>query len=119
MSLEKIVKTILTWIPSLIVSVFYIQNAIDKMFKTEALDKVVKHPIILMGVGGVLFIANLLFLINKTILWGASILALYMFCIVFIHINKGKPFEGAMLITMCTVFAAYIRQPEVFKLNEK
>ena len=114
MKLEKITKTILTWLPSIVIVMFYIPNAIDKIVNADKLDKVITNSTIIMSVGIILLIAALLFLINKTVLWGTAILALYMACVVVIHMYKGKPYEVVILIGICTVFAAYLRKPKLF-----
>lgn len=118
MKLVQPIKIGLIWFPSLIISVFFVLNATEKMFYPAELDKVIKNSTILIGVGSILLLATILFLIDKTMIWGTMILALYMCCITFIHIAKGKPFEVAMLIVVSVVFAAYLRQPWLFNTNE-
>lgn len=115
MTIEKIFKILLKWLPSLIITVFFIPNALGKIFQSDQLDKVVTNPIILITVGVILLIGTILFLIDKTIIWGTSILSIYMTFIVFIHMYKGKPYEVVILIVMATIFAAYIRKPELFR----
>ena len=39
--------------------------------------------------------------------------------IVFIHMYKGKPHEVTILIVMATIFASYIRKPEIFLPDKK
>ena len=119
MGFEKIIKKILIWLPSVIISVFYIPNALNKIFQSDQLDKVVTNSTVIIGVGVSLLIATALFLYNKTILIGTSLLAFYMTCIVAIHMYKGKPFEVTILIVMATIFAAYIRKPEIFHQKRK
>lgn len=114
MKIEKIIRTILTWLPSLSISIFYFSNSLEKILKADNLNKVVNTPYIIITVGIVLFIATLLFLYNKTILLGTTILSFYMICIVFIHMSKGKPYEVTILIVLGTIFSAYLRKPSYF-----
>lgn len=111
---EKTIRTILIWLPSIVLSMIFIQNGLDKILHPDQLDKVVKNDTLFIAVGVILLIATVLFLNNKTMLWGTTILAFYMTFISFIHWYKGKPFEVVVLIVMCTIFAAYLRQPQLF-----
>ena len=117
MKFEQIIRTALIWLPSLILCTFFIPNAIAKIMNSNQQGKIITNSTVLMIVGIILLIATVLFLINKTILIGTAILASYMTCIVFIHIYKEKPFEVVMLIVVATIFAAYLRKPELFYLN--
>jgi hypothetical protein len=67
-----------------------------------------------MVTGIFLLVSTGMFLYKKTLLIGTSLLALYMTFIVFIHMYKGKPYEVAILIVMATIFASYIRKPQLF-----
>lgn len=113
-SAEQYLMTGLRWLPSLIICLFYVPNAWSKLFYAEDLNKVISNTIALNAVGVILLVATILFLLNKTMLWGTAMLSLYMTGIVFIHILKGKPYEVAMLIVMATVFAAYLRKANLF-----
>ena len=104
MRIEKIIKTILIWLPSLIITVFFIPNALNKILHSNSLDKIVTNSTVIIIVGIILLIATALFLYNKTIIIGTTILALYMTLIVFIHMYKGKPYDVAILIVMATIF---------------
>lgn len=115
MTAKKITKTGLIWLPSVIITLFFIPNGLGKILSPIQADKVVTNKTVMISTGIILLIATALFLYNKTLLWGTSILALYMSCIVGIHMYKGKPYEVAILIVMATVFAAYIRKPQMFK----
>lgn len=119
MKAEKIVRTILIWLPSIVISVFYIANATEKIFQPDKLDKVVANDMTVTIVGIGLLIAVALFLVNKTLIWGTMLLAFYMTLIVFVHMYKGKPFEIAILMVMSTVFATYLRKPGVFHQKQK
>jgi len=111
---EKILRTVLTWLPSLAISIFFFLNAIEKIFHSDQMDKVITNNAIIISVGIVLLIATALFLYDKTVILGTAILASYMTFIVFIHIYKEKPFEVVILIVMSTIFAAYLRKPYFF-----
>lgn len=114
MKIKIIFKKIVLWLPSVVITLFFVPNALNKIFESNQLDKMVSNRAVIIGTGVVLLIGTALFLYNKTILWGTCLLALYMTCIVCIHMYKGKPHEVAILIVMATVFAAYIRKPELF-----
>ncbi len=120
MKREKILKTILIWLPSLIISLYYIPNAINKLLEPNQTGKIVENSAVMITAGVFLLIATALFLYNKTILVGTSMLVLYMIFIVLIHMYKGKPAEVVILILIATIFASYIRKPELFnhKQNE-
>jgi len=115
--MNKILKILLTWLPSVIMTLFFIPNALDKIFNSNQADKIVANSTIMIVTGIFLLVSTAMFLYNKTILIGTTLLALYMTFIVFIHMNKGKPYEVTILIVIATIFACYIRKPELF--NQK
>jgi hypothetical protein len=119
MKMNKILKTLLTWLPSIIITLFFIPNALDKIFNSNQTDKIDANITIMITTGIFLLISTLLFLYNKTILIGTTLLALYMTFIVFIHMYKGKPHEVTILIVMTTIFAAYIRKPKIFHQSKE
>ena len=114
MNKNKFLKTLLTWLPSVIITLFYIPNALNKILYSNQMDKVVTNSTVMIFTGVFLLIATALFLFNKTMLYGTFLLALYMTFIVIIHMYKGKPQEVAILIVMATIFASYIRRPQWF-----
>ncbi len=116
---KKILPTILTWLPSLIITLFFIPNALDKILNSNQTEKIVANSTLMMTTGVFLLIATAIFLYNKTVLIGTALLSFYMIFIVFIHMYKGKPYEVTILIVMATIFASYIRKPQFFatKLN--
>lgn len=116
--IERIIRKILIWIPSLTVALFYIPNAFDKILEPNQTGKIVESSVIMITAGIYLLIATALFLRNKTILIGTSMLALYMILIVIIHLYKQKPSEVVILILMATIFASYLRIPNLFQLNK-
>ena len=117
--MNKILKTLLTWLPSVIITLFFIPNALDKILNSNQTDKIVANSTIMITTGIFILISTILFLYNKTILIGTTLLALYMTFIVFIHMYKGKPYEVTILIVMTTVFAAYIRKPKIFHQSKE
>ena len=118
MKTEKILSKILMWLPSLIITLFFIPNALDKIFNSNQTDKIVANSTIIVATGIFLVISTALFLYNKTILVGTILLACYMTFIVFIHMYKGKPYEVAILIVMATIFASFIRKPNLYIQNK-
>lgn len=114
MKIDKFLVPVLTWLPSLIVTLFFIPNALDKIQNPIQPDKVITNSSLMIGLGIILLIAMALFLYNKTMLIGTFILASYIASVTIIHMFKGKPYEIVLLITMCTIFAAYLRKPQLF-----
>lgn len=112
MKVEKTVQTILIWAPSVVITLFYVPNALDKLLHPNQTGKVVESSTVMIIAGIYILTAIALFLYNKTILAGTVMLSLYMLFIVLIHLFKGKPTEVAILILMATIFAACIRQPK-------
>ncbi|WP_394751009.1 hypothetical protein [Spongiimicrobium salis] len=108
------IQKILIWLPSVVLSMIYIQNGIGKIFRSDQMDKIISNDIVMSTVGIILLIATALFLYPKTLIWGTTILSCYMSCIVFIHLYKGKPFEVAALVVLGVIFATYLRRPEFF-----
>ena len=119
MNTKKIFTTILIWLPSVVITMFYIPNALNKLLEPNQTGKIVENSAVFITAGIFLLIATALFLYNKTILIGTSMLALYMIFIVLIHMYKGKPSEVVILILMATIFAAYIRKPQLFQQKQK
>lgn len=114
MRTKKIFSNLLLWFPSVIILLFFIPNALNKILHPNQTEKIVTNSIVMISTGLFLLIASILFLYNKTMRIGTMLLALYMTLIVCIHMYKGKPYEVAMLIVMATIFAAYIRKPQLF-----
>lgn len=120
MKTAKLLKKLLVKLPSVVMAVIFIQNGLTKVFNSGQLDKVIKNQTVLILVGVLLLIATGLFLFQKTLLIGTVFLSLYMCFIVCVHLYKGKPIEVTALIIVATIFAAYLRKPELFnqdKLN--
>ncbi|MBG6129972.1 GTPase SAR1 family protein [Aquimarina sp. EL_43] len=114
MKTKKTLSTLLTWLPSLIIVLFFIPNALDKILNSNQTEKIVSNTAVMIIAGIYLLIAVVLFLYNKTVLIGTTLLAFYMTCIVCIHMYKGKQYEVTILIVMATIFASYIRKPQLF-----
>ena len=117
MKTQNALLKFIQWLPSLILLLFYLPNAINKILLKNQEGKIVSNKYVLIATGLFLLLAIILFLYNRTVLLGASLLALYMTLITCIHIYKGKPFEVALLIVIATLFAAYIRKPKIFSKN--
>jgi|SRR5690554_4310822 hypothetical protein len=116
---ENTLSRILIWLPTLAIILFYIPNALDKLINHDQTGKVVESSAVMITAGVFILIGTVLFLYNKTILIGTSMLVLYMIFIVLIHMYKGKPSEIVILILMATIFASYIRKPKLFHLLSK
>ena len=114
MKTQKVLSKILMWLPSLIITFFFIPNALNKILNSSQTDKIVANSSVMIATGIFLLISTALFLYNKTVFIGTTLLAFYMTLIVFIHMYKGKPYEVAILIVMATIFASYIREPDLF-----
>lgn len=114
MKTEKVLKRLLIWLPSLIILLFYIPNALNKLLEPSQTGKIVENSAAILIAGIFILVGVILFLYNKTMLYGALMLVLYMVFIVLVHMYKGKPAELAMLIPIATILAAYIRKPLLF-----
>lgn len=112
MQFKDSLKLSLKWLPSVMLLLFYLLNAWDKITNAGQTDKVIANEAVMIATGIFLLLAVALFMYPKTILWGTALLALYMSCIVVIHMIKGKPHELTLLLVIGTVFAAYIRAPQ-------
>lgn len=110
MKTKKFLSKTLAWFPSLIITLFFIPNALDKIIHANQTGKIIASPPLMISTGVFLLLAVALFLYNKTALIGTALLSLYMTCIVIIHMYKGKPYEVAMLIAMATIIAMHIRK---------
>lgn len=108
---DKILSKILIWLPSLVITLYYIPNALDKLLDPGQTGKIVENSAVMITAGVFLLIATALFLYDKTILIGTSMLVLYMIFIVLIHMYKEKPSEVVILLLMATLFAANLRKP--------
>lgn len=116
---EKILSRILIWLPSLAITLFYIPNALEKLLDPNQTGKIVESSAVMIIAGIFILIATVLFLYNKTVLIGTTMLVLYMTFIVLIHIYKEKPSEIVILILIATIFASYIRKPQLFHQKAK
>ncbi len=115
---QEYLSKLLIWMPSLIVILFYIPNALNKLLEPNQTGKIVESSVVMITAGIFILTGVALFLYNKTILIGTSMLVLYMTFIVLIHMYKGKPAEIVILILMTTIFASYIRKPQLFSTQK-
>src|SRR5687767_14951879 len=113
MTTSKSIRTVLIWLPSLPIIIFFIRNALDKIIHSNQSGKLVSNSAILILTGVALLIATALFLYEKTIIVGTAILATYMTMVVFIHMSKGKPFFLTILVVLLTIIAGYIRKTKL------
>ena len=117
--MNNIFKTALLWLPSVLLALIFVSNALHKILDSDQTDKIINNSTVLISTGIFLLLATALFLYNKTIYIGTVLLVLYMTLIIGIHMYKGKPFEVAALIVIATIFAAYIRKPKEFHQKQK
>lgn len=115
---EKTLSRILKILPSLALLSFYIPNALDKLIHHDQTGKIVESSAVMISAGIFLFLGMGLFLYRKTVLIGTTMLVSYMSLIVMIHMYKEKPAEVVMLIGIATIFAAYLRAPQLFHEKE-
>ena len=113
-TLQKNLIQIITWLPSLAIALFYIPNGLDKLLDPTQTGKIVESSVVMITAGIYILLGTALFLYNRTLMIGASMLVLYMTFVVLIHMYRGKPSEVVILILVATVFAAYIRRPRWF-----
>ena len=103
---QKILSTILVWLPSFIITLFFVPNALDKILNSNQTGKIITNSTVMIITGVFLLIATVLFLYSKTVLIGTTFLAFYMTFIMFIHMYKGKPYEVEILIFLATIIPA-------------
>ena len=109
--------TALKWFPSILVAVFFTQNAFEKILQPHETAKLGLANTSVVFVGILILIATVLFLMNRTVIIGTVILASYMTVVVLVHINKGKPFLLTALIALATIFAGFSRKTKCFDLK--
>ena len=112
--MENYLRPLMNWLPSIMVSLFFVKNTLEKILQPADAEKLVDNKGVMIMAGVFLLLATALFLYRKTLWVGAALLSLYMTLIVFIHLYKGKAFELTSLIVIGVIFAAYLRSPEFF-----
>lgn len=115
MQLIKFIKSALIWLPSIVLALIFIENGCQKVFNPIGVGKIIDNPVVLTSVGLILIVSAILFILPRTMLIGASVMALYMTMITFIHLMKGKSFEVTAMIVVGVAFASFIRKPELFQ----
>ena len=65
MKIERILKTELVWLPSIIITMFFIPNAIEKIFQSNQMDKIVTNNVALITIGIILLIERFYFCLIK------------------------------------------------------
>jgi len=78
MKTVRTIKRILIWLPSLIILLFYIPNALNKLLESNQTGKIIENSTIMIITGAFILVGAALFLYNKTILYGTLMLVLYM-----------------------------------------
>ncbi len=104
---------IVVWLPSILVAIYFIQNAVEKIVMSTELDKAGLSPTQIFIVGIILLVATALYVIDKTMIIGSTVLALYMISVVCIHFNNGKPYIIASQIVLAILYGAYIRRMKI------
>lgn len=117
MKTNRFLSIFLTWAPSLAITFFYIPKGLDKLLNPNQTGKIVENSAIMIIAGIFILLGNALFLYNKTIQIGTSMLVLYISCVILIHMYRDKPAEIVILMLIATIFASYIRAPKHFHKN--
>lgn len=104
-------RQLLSWLPSILVTLFFIGNASDKINPSVAQLKMGLTSPMMTLVGFLLLLFVLLFLIPKTMLLGAFFLTSYMVVVLVIHIRNGKPFLLTAGIGILIFIASMARCP--------
>lgn len=110
---QNLITNILKWLPSILVAIFFVQNALEKIIHSTTLDKAGLSPTQILLVGIILLVATALYLTDKTMIIGTILLALYMTSVTIIHFNNGKPYIIASQIVVAILYGAYIRQMNI------
>jgi len=117
MNTSNILKCTISWLPTIPVVFFFLQNALEKVLYPGQLDKMGLSENALILIGVTLMVATVLFLFERTVLIGTLILATYMSIIVFIHALEEKPFLIAILIVLLIILAGFVRMPKFKNLK--
>ena len=114
MTNKKGLETSLIWVPSILIAIFFIKNAFEKIFQSNEITKLGLNNTSIIFVGILLLIATALFLMQRTLILGAAILALYMTFVLVVHIYKGRPFILTLFIVLAILVACYLRKAKPF-----
>ena len=117
MTNKKIFETTLIWVPSILIAIFFIQNAFEKIFQSNEITKLGLNNMSIILVGIFLLIATILFLMHRTLILGTTILASYMTFVLIVHIYKGRPFFLTLLIVLAILVASFLRKSKLFLSN--
>ena len=97
---------------------FYVPNELDKLLDPNQTGKIIESSAVMITAGVFILVGTALFLYNKTILIGTSMLGLYMIPVVLIHVYKGKPSEVLILILIATILSAYSRKKPLTNMEK-
>lgn len=105
-------RQVLTWLPSIWVAYFFIDNGLSKVLTPGQQLKAGLNDSGILIVGVILLLLVVLFLIQRTAVWSASLLALYMLIVLVQHIRHGKPFDMTAGVIVLIIAAVLLRYPE-------
>jgi hypothetical protein len=107
------IQQLIIWLPSIWVAYFFIDNAIRKVIAPAAEMKAgLSDPfVVLVGVALLLFVV--LFVMSRTALWGAFLLAAYMSVVLVMHIKNDKPFMLTAGVIVLILAAVTVRYPKL------
>jgi hypothetical protein len=103
----------ISWLPSIWVAYFFIDNGLRKVLTPEQQLKAGLNHLGTITVGVILLLLVVLFLIKRTAIWGAFFLGLYMLVTIFQHIKHGKPFEMTAGVIILIISAILLRFPKL------
>lgn len=107
------IRRVATWLPSILIACFFIDNAVNKLISPKEHLKGGLNDSEIVAVGILLLLFVILFLIRKTGIWGAFLLTLYMIVTLVQHIKHNKPFVITASIIVLIVASILLRYPKL------
>ena len=102
----------ISWLPSIWVAYFFIDNGLQKVLTPGQQLKAGLSDLGIISVGVILILLVVLFLIKRTAIWAALFFELYMLITLFQHIKHGKSFDmttGVMVLIFSAILLRFPR----------
>ena len=103
----------ISWLPSIWVAYFFIDNGLCKVLTPGQQLKAGLNHLETIIVGVILLLLVVLFLIKRTAIWAAFFLSLYMLVTIFQHIKHGKPSDMTAGVIVLIISAILLRFPKL------
>jgi hypothetical protein len=103
----------ISWLPSLWIAYFFIDNGLRKVLTPGQQLKAGLNHFETITIGVILLLLVVLFLIKRTAIWAAFFLGLYMLVTIFQHLKHEKPFDMTAGILVLIISAILLRFPKL------